>query len=273
MAETSALRQLVPARLTHAVRRVRTKWLSPQAGVGGSAYRVPCIRARQDGATLYVPGYARHRPAARAVLSGAYWEPDTRRLVAHLMERRSGDIVHAGTFFGDMLPHFSAVSRRLYAFEPVLENYVLARLCVIENDLENVVLIHAGLSDATGTGRIATADGAGRHAGGASQLAETGQIVTLLEIDAIVDTEVAIIQLDVEGHELPALRGARCTIEKSAPFVLIEDNGRACGPLLEEFGYRKIGSTRHLFLWAHDRYAEAASAALEDVLQGAKAAR
>ncbi len=272
MADTFALRRLLPARLKQALRAARRRWPAPGPGLGRRAYRVPCVAVRQEGATLFVPRYARHRPAARAVLSGQVWEPQTRRLVTRLMEARRGDMVHAGAFFGDMLPHFASLSRRLYAFEPVLENYVLARLCTIRNDLSNVVLFHAGLSDVIGAGRVDTGGASGRHAGGGSKIAGTGQITTLVTIDAVVSTEVCVIQLDVEGHEAAVLRGAQETIRACAPFVLIEDNAGDCAPLLSALGYRKVGRTPHLFLWSPDGYAEMADAALRDAMDPAPAA-
>jgi hypothetical protein len=81
-------------------------------------------------------------------LSGRLYEPRTDKLVSRFLECRGGDLIHAGTFFGDMLPTFSrSCPGTVYAFEPVLENFILAKLCVDTNKLENVFLINAGLGD------------------------------------------------------------------------------------------------------------------------------
>lgn len=218
-------------------------------------YRVPFILVELNGSQIFVPKYAKHRPAAGTVLSGKTWEPETHALVEGLLARRPGDIVHAGAFFGDMLPGFSRSARTVYAFEPVLENYVLARLCVTENEIENVQLFHAALSDHAGTGRIATVGKDGRHKGGNSSLKTHGQIVTLMTIDGLGLMDVSIIQLDVEGHELAALQGAVETIKRCAPFVLIEDNREDAAPWLTEQGYRCAGKTKHLSLWAMSAFA------------------
>ena len=43
---------------------------------------------------------------------------------------------------------------------------------------------------------------------------------------------LSIIQLDVERHELEALRGASETIKKNHPIVMIEDNKNECAGFL-----------------------------------------
>ena len=75
-------------------------------------------------------------------------------------------MLHAGTFFGDMLPSFSRKTPGLvYAFEPVLENYLLAHQVTERNDLDNVLLFHAGLAEHARPGRVETR-GPVRHRGG-----------------------------------------------------------------------------------------------------------
>ena len=125
--------------------------------------------------TFFLPEYAAHRPATQAILTGVLYEPETHALISELLRVRPGNLVHAGTFFGDMLPSFSrACSGTVYAFEPVLENYVLAKLCVQENELDNVVLLNAGLGSKVTVARIDTGDEDGPHRGGASQIADRG---------------------------------------------------------------------------------------------------
>ena len=55
-----------------------------------------------------VPRAAVQRPAARKIINGEVWEPETIDFVVrHCVDR---SVVHAGAFFGDFLP---AVSRAL----------------------------------------------------------------------------------------------------------------------------------------------------------------
>jgi FkbM family methyltransferase len=198
----------------------------------------------------FIPEYAAHRPASQAVLNGTLFEPATHTVITQLLQERPGNLVHAGTFFGDMLPSFSrACPGVVFAFEPVLENYVLAKLCVQENDLDNIVLLNAGLGSTVAVTRIDTGDADGVHRGGASQISDRGQFTTLVSIDSFRISDLSIIQLDVEGYELEALRGAVETIEKNSPIVMIEDNNDKCAGFLRSLNYTPAGRIPGLSIW------------------------
>lgn len=199
------------------------------------------------GATYFVPEYA-HTRVARRILNGRLAEMGLHQLVRAYFSERQGSMVHAGTFFGDMLPSFARkVPGTLYAFEPVMENYLLAWSTVATNDLENVVLFHAGLGESVGTATMQTQNERG-HRGGKSHVEVDGgvehgeQRVSLLTIDAMGIDDLALLQLDVEGFELPVLRGAATTIERTRPLVVLEDNSDNCGPLLKSLDYDALGT-------------------------------
>ena len=219
--------------------------------VTAGQFQVSFEKVAQDRGIFCVPKYAEHRPACKAILAGDVYEPATHDVIHEIMQHKGGGIIHAGTFFGDMLPTFSrSCPATVYAFEPVLENYTLAKLCVEMNGLKNVFLLNAGLSDRTAIGHVNTTNDTGEHCGGASALSDRGQTVGLVTIDSLGLEDISVIHLDVEGHELPALEGARATIERNAPVILIEDNRRACKGFLEELGYRHVGTIPGLFAWA-----------------------
>ncbi len=215
-----------------------------------AAYTVAYRQANVGTETHFVPAYADGRPASKCVLAGRHFEPMTHTLVAKLLADRPGDMVHAGTFFGDMLPSFSkACPGRLYAFEPVLENYVLAKQCVEANGLTNVLLTNAGLGEQIDVAFIDTGREKG-HRGGASRISERGQPTMLTTIDAYAIADLSVLQLDVEGHELAALKGGKATIEAQRPVILVEDNKRECDTWLEALGYRRAGRLPGIFAWA-----------------------
>lgn len=249
--------QLVPPICKTVLRRMRG---IPSGAIGGSPglptlsgedYRIAFTRVEVGGEVHFVPAYALHRPACQQILSGSYYEPQTHELVQALLGVRNGDLIHAGTFFGDMLPSFSkSCSGTVYAFEPVLENYVLAKLSIEANDLDNVVIINSGLGSKLSTTRIDTGEQADKHHGGASQIAATGQRTSLMTIDTLELKNVSVLQLDVEGFELEALRGAVRTLRASVPTVLIEDNNSNCAPFLQSISYSHVGSVPGLEVWA-----------------------
>lgn len=202
-----------------------------------------------------MPLHGQHRIAAQNILDRQLYEPDTHRLVSALMPALGGSMIHAGTFFGDMLPTFSrSTPGLLYAFEPVLENYVMAKLCVETNALGNVVLLNAALGQKTGVAFIDTGDINAPHSGGASSVSEKGQTTALLAIDALDLHDITLIQLDVEGFELSALRGAARTLKRDAPIVMIEDNLRSCAPFLQSLDYRHVRSIPGQSIWCRSNH-------------------
>lgn len=202
------------------------------------------------GNQYFVPKYAAHRPAVRNLLNGMLYEPKTHDFVRVLCSSFKGSIIHAGTFFGDMLPNFSKyVQGTVYAFEPVLENYILARLCLSNNKLSNVLLMNSALSDKLGNLYINTTQSDGRHAGGASTIADEGVICSAIDIDSFNITDLVLIQLDVEGHELCALMGAQDTIKRNRPVIAIEDNNDNCADFLTQIEYQRAGHIPGLTIW------------------------
>jgi FkbM family methyltransferase len=178
-----------------------------------------------------VPLSSRDRPAAQAIFKGEIWELETIRLMAARCLGR--DIVHGGAFFGDFLPALSkavGVAGLVWACEPNPENFRCAAITQALNNLSNVRLHHAAFGAEAGQGRILMTDSTGKSLGGSSHLAgipgsgKEGSSVDILPIDAIVppDRRVGIVQLDVEGFELEALKGAISTVRRCLPLLILE---------------------------------------------------
>lgn len=213
-------------------------------------YEVEFIYLTFDGNQYFVPKYALHRPAVKNLLNGILYELDTHDFVKGFCKSFKGSMVHAGTFFGDMIPNFSRfVSGNVYAFEPVFENYILAKLCVDNNNLENVILMNCALSDNLGNLYINTNESDGRHAGGASTISDKGAICAAINIDRLNIEDLVLIQLDVEGHELIALTGAQQTIQRSRPVIAVEDNNDNCTDFLRNLKYENAGHIPGLNIW------------------------
>lgn len=233
--------------------------------ISNDAYTVEFRRVSVGGEVYFVPAYAAHRPACQAILAGNYYEPLTHEAIRVLIAARPGHMIHAGSFFGDMLPSFSrACPGMVYAFEPVLENYLLARLCVQENNLANVLLRHAGLGNQLAVARIDTGNADGAHRGGRSRIGEAGQLTSLLSIDTLGLSDVSIIHLDIEGSELTALTGATRTIKACQPVILLEDNAENCEPLLTSLGYVPVQRIPGLQVWATGQSAADTAARLKE---------
>ncbi|MGC2636810.1 MAG: FkbM family methyltransferase [Acidobacteriaceae bacterium] len=190
-----------------------------------------CCVAYNTYGTYCVPLSSMIRAAAQTVLAGKVWEPETIKVIT--ANCAGGDIVHAGTYFGDFLPALSRAvddGRRVWAFEPNPENYRCADITIRINGLRNVELRNAGLADETRQFQMATKDQHGIALGGLSTISTQAQDardatpVDVVSIDEAVpsDRNISVLQLDVEGFELRALRGAIGTIRRCRPLLVIE---------------------------------------------------
>lgn len=211
-----------------------------------------------------VPLSARHRPAAQRIFDGQVWEPDTLAfLTSHATD---GDIVHAGTFFGDFLPALSracAPTARVWAFEPNSESYRCAQVTLGINGLQNVELLNAGLGERRGKLPMLVADPRGKALGGGSRIiaeppdptaARHSELVSVVTVDDVVpaDRSVSLIQLDVEGFEQPALAGALETIRRCKPILVLETvpaDEHWLAENIVSLGYRVAGKVHGNTIW------------------------
>ncbi len=185
--------------------------------------------ARNEYGVYRVPAGLEERPAARAVLAGQAYEPGTLRFMrAHA---GTGDIIHAGAFFGDFIPALStalAPAARLWAFEPNPGNYAAAQDTIALNGLTNVTLTNAALSNSDGSVLFKTRDANGKSLGGLSRfVTEDGEGVepvqaVMLDYVVPLSRPISILQLDVEGHEKSALRGAYHILHRWRPILILE---------------------------------------------------
>jgi len=183
------------------------------------------------------------------VLGGGVWEPETIEAIAGLCG--DGDVVHAGTYFGDMLPALSAACKgTVWAFEPNPENYACARRTVAANRLENINLTFGGL-DATCRFldlQIARPDGTPLGGGSSFSVNPKGGMIRVptFAMDEVVPLvrPVTVIHLDVEGFEPSAIRGALGIIREHRPALIVEalDAPALIDEELTPLGYAKTGA-------------------------------
>lgn len=204
--------------------RAQKKYMAQAMSSGAYA----CTIAYNQFGVYCVPNSALNRPASKKVLQGQVYEPNTIAFMQNNHQQK--DIVHAGTFFGDFLPALSKCctgAQKIWAFEPNPESHTCAQITIKLNSLTNINLTHAGLGEIKSSGAFQTHNEDGTPLGGGSHFAienETSLSITIMTIDAQIpkDREVGIIQLDVEGFEVQALKGAINTIERCHPIIILE---------------------------------------------------
>lgn len=205
----------------------------------------------------FLPRSSIQRPAAQRVMAGEVWERATLRYLTSQWQH--GDLVHAGTYFGDFLPALAGAcpeGARIWAFEPNPESFRCAQVTALINDCRSVELMNAGLSAAESTSTMAVRNRRGQELGGASRLVErpaggpsASTTVQLVAVDDVVPAErdVSVIQLDVEGHEGPALQGAMSTIARCRPLLVLETVPEDDPVMLKlaDLGYRPATTVNH----------------------------
>lgn len=146
---------------------------------------------------------------------------------------KSGDwIVDAGANIGShTVPYAEAVgpTGKVIAFEPVPQSF--ACLLVNTRGFDNVIAFHRGLSNAPGF-KLMEIDpnaGASRIKRGASLVKGTeieliGQLEYFCPLDYYDLGKLDFLKIDVEGHEIEVLMGARETIKRCRPRILCEVN-------------------------------------------------
>jgi len=178
-----------------------------------------------------VPQEYAAREVPTILRQGKVYEPDTLKFMArHLGE---GDIVTGGAFVGDFFPAMCEAlhpTALLHSFEPNPISFAAAAHTIHLNKLTNTVLSPVAVGEKSGTLPLQIARGSGNQAMAArAKIVDTEQgentinvAVTTLDDLVPVARKVSILQLDIEGFELPAILGARRLIADSKPIIILE---------------------------------------------------
>lgn len=177
------------------------------------------------------------------------------RMLRHV--RRRGTAIQAGAHVGLWPAVLSQHFQRVVSCEP------LAQLATVAREgapYANVAIKEVALGAECGRLRIAVpgAEKMARFSGSATICPAGDAEIDVITIDSLAERDVGAVLLDIEGHELPALEGARRTLEEWHPVVVVEENAkslrhRAAGAVdefLAPFGYVRVGAYRADIIFA-----------------------
>ena len=188
-------------------------------------------------------------------LEGRY-ENSSLLLVEEFIEKKitqAGDKValDIGANIGNHSIFFAKKFKKVYSFEPNPVTYEVLKInSNYAAEYKNVIPVNFGLSDIEGSlpFRINPS-----NIGGSSIIDENSpqikhstqiNVMTLDEFSELKDASVALIKIDVEGHELRVLKGAKTTILREMPAILFEqgvaeitDGSSPVIRYLDEIGY------------------------------------
>ncbi|MGW1888954.1 FkbM family methyltransferase [Streptomyces sp. NPDC002004] len=180
--------------------------------------------------------------AAAARLVYPRFEPELAR-IGDLCPADCGTAVDVGGWYGPWTVRLAGRARQVVALEPAPR---LARRLAAASP-GNVRVIRAAAGDRTGTARLWLPDG-DRGERGVSSLVRRDIHAHAVEVpcvtlDGLGLRGVGFVKIDVDGHELPVLRGAVRLLDRDRPalFVELESRIQPVAPVVEllaRHGYR-----------------------------------
>jgi FkbM family methyltransferase len=160
-------------------------------------------------------------------------EPHLTSVYQRILTAHKGAVVDIGANLGQTLAKVLAVdpSRTYVGFEPQIACCFFVDQFLKDNALSNCKILPVALSDTNGIGIIHSADPYDVMASLRDQHACTHEyrhrsFVPLRKGDDILDElgvkEIALIKIDVEGLELPVLKGLRHRLDAQKPVLVFE---------------------------------------------------
>lgn len=154
------------------------------------------------------------------------WEPQTTRLLLKLAAERHEDVLVGGAYFGDqailLAKKIQAEGRRLHGFEPNRNQAAMFSKNVEINHLDNVEIQGLGLWSESSVKLKLDGFDSFANAIAAGEGDDGFQTITIDDYLRQKGRKLSLIQMDIEGAELAALRGAHDCLQSSGPDILFE---------------------------------------------------
>lgn len=163
------------------------------------------------------------------------WEQE--HSVKYLKYLKKQDVVvTAGACCGMYVRFYAKLFKKVFAFEPD----PLSFHCMVNNaQFDNVVKLNAALGEENRLMTVNRSDG--RNVG--VHTVSEGNDVPMFTLDTLNLDACDLIQLDVEGFEIFAIKGAINTIKRFWP-VITAENGHNCEQFLVDLGYTGVDQSR-----------------------------
>ncbi len=158
---------------------------------------------------------------------------------------RAGDwVLDVGANLGNYTARLSELvgrDGRVLAFEPVPETFELLAANLARFPLRNVSFFNVAVSDTPGVSGITIPQlDSGLENRYMAHLTDGPSEWTVyrLPVDALaIPHRVSFVKVDVEGHELPALRGMHGLLERDHPVLVVEGRDDDVASYLGRLGY------------------------------------
>ncbi len=160
---------------------------------------------------------------------GEYWEKHLQPIIKEAMKHGTPESVSLdiGANIGAHTVYMKKLGN-VWAFEPQSKTFeILKANAEASRSAFEAKLFNCGLSNVTDAGFTLTVPGENNNGAGVISKTNEGESIRVERFDEIWarhgKPKIDFIKIDVEGHELPALRGAREAIRHSSPVIAFED--------------------------------------------------
>jgi FkbM family methyltransferase len=157
---------------------------------------------------------------------------------------RKGTVIQAGGNFGLYPVLYTEFFETVYTFEPDPINFT----CLVMNcQHHSIIKMNNAVGEDNGHAKIVVHSPSNL---GMNAIAKTESYVNsipIVKVDSFDFQEVKLIQFDLEGYELPALKGTVNTIKKYKPLIMLEsseeiipEHYRSLVDFLKQLGYNQV---------------------------------
>lgn len=191
---------------------------------------------------------------------GMLWEPFLQAVMVflHLAREKGastpGAVVDVGANVGaNSVVLALQLGVEIWAFEPEPENFRRLEGNVALNDLQNIRIIQSAVSAVNGVSQIRPGPDSNPGLAALSDDSDYSK-VSLVTLDSVFRMRrVSMLKIDVEGHELGVLEGAKNVLIRDKPLIFVEllteENFLTVNSYLNQFGYqgKDLGVRNFLF--------------------------
>ncbi|MBS1611807.1 MAG: FkbM family methyltransferase [Bacteroidetes bacterium] len=150
------------------------------------------------------------------------WEPFAKDIFSKYVNR-DATVIDIGAHIGYHTVQLSKVcsNGHVYSFEPNPELFSIAQRNLKEHNCNNVTLLELATSDVNGSGFLTEEENSFLTAVTNS---ETSRAIEMIRLDTFFHSvgPIQFIKMDVEGHEMQTLQGAKRILKRDRPIILIE---------------------------------------------------
>ncbi len=207
-----------------------------------------------DGTPVTLVRSAEPSPYEQGLMEGQDWGANDVVWLLRRLLRRGGALIDVGANIGLVTLPIAGDGTSVIALEMLPANCLKLQLACLLNGLDRLRVLQAAVSCEEAMLDYGGQDAWGKIGAGAQQAAalrlDTALRLPGLRLPALALSRRLVIKIDVEGHELEVLQGARHLIATRRPAILFESIERAdrpedanslqCKRLLEQLGYRLL---------------------------------